>query len=51
MVLDQGFREYRPPREILTDHSTQFVSAWDRDLSHHSFKIFLDKNNIQGIIA
>jgi putative transposase len=50
-VLNQGFREYGTPREILTDHGTQFVSAWNRDLSHHSFKDFLDKNNINHIIA
>jgi putative transposase len=50
-VLNQGFREYGTPREILTDHGTQFVSVWDCDLSHHSFKDFLDKNNINHIIA
>ncbi|MDP3562957.1 MAG: DDE-type integrase/transposase/recombinase, partial [Methanoregula sp.] len=30
-VLNQGFREYGTPREILTDHGTQFVSARDRE--------------------
>ena len=28
-VLTRGFRDYGIPREILTDHSTQFVSARD----------------------
>ena len=50
-ILNQGFREYGTPRDILTDHGTQFVSAWDRDLSSHSFKDFLDKNEINHIIA
>jgi transposase InsO family protein len=48
---EPGVHEYGTPREILTDHGTQFVSVWDRDLSHHSFKDFLDLNNINHIIA
>jgi transposase InsO family protein len=39
-VLNQGFREYGTPREILTDHGTQFVSAWDRDLPTTHSRIF-----------
>jgi putative transposase len=50
-VLSDGFQRYGVPREILTDHGTQFVSVWDRDLSHHSFKAFLNQNNIIHIIA
>jgi putative transposase len=50
-VLTQGFRKYGIPREILTDHCTQFVSAWDRDLSHHTFKEFLDQHGIRHIVA
>jgi putative transposase len=50
-VLTQGFREYGTSREILTDHGTQFVSAWDRDLSHHSFKEFLDQHDVRHIVA
>jgi len=37
------------PREILTDHSTQFVSA--RDIAHHTFREFLDHQGIRHIIA
>jgi putative transposase len=50
-VLNQGFHDYGTPREILTDHGTQFVSAWDRDHSHHLFKEFLEKNTIIHIVA
>ena len=50
-ILNQGFRQYRTPRDILAHHDTQFVSAWDRDLSSHAFKDFLDKNEINHIIA
>lgn len=50
-VLNQGFNEYGTPREILTDHGTQFVSAWDQDHSRHVFKEFLEENNINHIIA
>jgi hypothetical protein len=49
--MNRGFREYGTPREIMTDHGTRFVSAGDLDLSHHSFKEFLDKNNINHLIA
>jgi putative transposase len=50
-VLTQGFRDYGTPREILTDHGTQFVSAWDQDLSHHSFKEFLNQHDVKHIVA
>jgi putative transposase len=50
-ILNQGFSEYGTPREILTDHGTQFVSAWDREHSQHSFKEFLEENHTNHIIA
>jgi len=50
-VLNCGFREYGTPREILTDHGTQFVSARNRDLAHHTFGDFLDQHNIKHILA
>ena len=50
-VLNQGFNEYGTPREILTEHGTKFVSAWDQDHSRHSFKDFLEENEINHIIA
>ena len=50
-VLTQGFREYGIPREILTDHGTQFVSARDREHAHHTFKAFLDQHDIKHIVA
>jgi putative transposase len=50
-VLKQGFREYGTPREILTDHGTQFVSARDREHAQHKFKDFLDQHEIKHIVA
>ena len=50
-VLNQGFREYGTPREILTDHGTQFVSARNREHAHHTFGNFLDHYNIKHILA
>jgi len=50
-VLRQGFAEYGLPREILTDHGTQFVSARDWEHAHHTFKEFLDQYGIQHIVA
>jgi putative transposase len=50
-VLNQGFREYGTPREILTDHGTQFVSARNREYAHHTFGDFLDHHNIKHILA
>ena len=43
-ILNQGFREYGTPREILTDHGTQFVSARDREHAQHTFKDFLNQH-------
>jgi len=40
-ILNQGFREYGTPREILTDNGTQFVSARDREHTHPKFGEFL----------
>ena len=48
-VLNQGFREYGTPREILTDNGTQFVSARDREHAHHKFGDFLVLHNIRHI--
>jgi len=50
-VLTQGFREYGIPREILTDHGTQFVSARDREHAHYTFKAFLDQHDIKHIVT
>ena len=50
-VLNRGFREYIHPREILTDHGTQFVSARNREHAHHTFGNFLDHYNINHILA
>jgi putative transposase len=50
-VLNQGFRDYGTPREILTDHGTQFVSARDREHAHHTFKDFLNQHEIKHIVA
>jgi putative transposase len=50
-VLRQGFAEYGVPREILTDHGTQFVSARDRELAHHTFKEFLNQYGIKQIVT
>jgi putative transposase len=51
LVLRMGFAQYGIPREILTDHGTQFVSARDRDNASHIFKEFLDFYGIKHIIA
>ena len=51
LVLEMGFARYGIPREILTDHGTQFVSARERDVAHHTFKEFLDGHGIRHIIA
>jgi len=50
-VLNKGFNEYGTPREILTYHGTQFVSAWVQDHSRHLFRDFIEENNINHIIA
>jgi putative transposase len=51
LVLQMGFAQYGIPREILTDHGTQFVSARDRNNASHTFKDFLDSHGIKHIIA
>lgn len=48
-VLNQGFREYGTPREILTDNGTQFVAARDREHAHYKFGEFLVLHNIEHI--
>jgi putative transposase len=35
----------------MTDQGSQFVQAWDREHSHHAFRVFLSKNNTHHIIA
>jgi putative transposase len=50
-ILRQGFDEYGPPREILTDHGTQFVSARDQEHAHQTFKEFLIQYGIKHIVA
>ena len=50
-VLTRRFREYGSPHEILTDHGTQFVSARNRDLPHHTCREFLDQHDVRHIIA
>ena len=50
-VLHEGFQRYGVPREILTDHGTQFVSSRDRENAHHTFKEFLELNGIKHIVA
>ncbi len=51
IVLNQGFREYGTPREILTDHGTQFVSARNREHGQHKFRDFLDQHDIKHIVV
>jgi putative transposase len=48
-VLNQGFREYGSPREILTDNGTQFVSSRNCEHAHHKFEEFLALHNIKHI--
>src|SRR5208337_2408031 len=50
-VLHESFAEYGTPREILTDHGTQFVSARDRENAHYAFKEFLKQNGIKHIVT
>jgi len=50
-VLLQGFAVYGVPRENLTAHDTQFVSARDRENAQHTFKAFLELNGIKHIVA
>jgi putative transposase len=50
-VLNQGFREYGTPREILNNHCTQFFSARDRDHAQHTFKNFLNQYEIKPIVT
>jgi putative transposase len=50
-VLKQGFESYGTPREILTDHGTQFVSARGRDHARHIFSEFLTEYGVRHIVA
>ena len=50
-VLNQGFKDYGTPREILTDHGAQFVSVRNREHAHHTFGEFLKHHNIMHILA
>jgi putative transposase len=40
-VLRQGFAEYGVPREILTDHGTQLVSAQDWENAQHECPAYI----------
>lgn len=51
LVLELGFANYGTPREILTDHGTQFVSSRNPDVAWHIFKEFLDEHGIKHIVA
>jgi putative transposase len=51
LVLEMGFARYGIPREILTDHGTQFVSAREREVAQHTFKEFLNLHGIKHIVA
>jgi len=51
IVLNQGFREYGTPREILTDHGSQFVSVKNREHARHTFGEFLNHYEIKHILA
>ncbi len=52
-VLKKGFEEYGRPREIMTDHGTQFVSSRTdkKGYSRHKFGEFLEENGIKHILA
>jgi putative transposase len=50
-VLEGGIQEYGAPREILTDHGTQFVAARNRENAVHTFKEYLTGRNIRHIVA
>ncbi len=51
LVLEMGFVRYGIPREILTDHGTQFVSVREREVAQHTFKEFLNQHGIKHIVA
>ena len=52
-VLKKGFEEYGKPREIMTDHGTQFVASRKDKKGHskHKFGEFLEENGIKHILA
>ena len=52
-TLKQGFKEFGCPREILTDHGTQFVANKKdkKGNSSHKFPEFLAENGIKHILA
>ena len=52
-TLKKGFTLYGKPRQILTDHGTQFTAnKYDKkNRFKHSFKNFLEKNAIEHILA
>ena len=50
-ILEQGFREYGTPLEILTDNGSQFVSARNPKTADHTFRKFLESHGIRHIRA
>ena len=52
-VLKKGFQEYGKPREIMTDHGTQFVASRKdkKGYAKHKFGEFLEENGIRHILA
>jgi putative transposase len=48
-VLKQRFESYGPPREILTDYSTKFVSVRNREHVHHTRPYFLNEYGVLHI--
>jgi len=50
-VLSEGFQRCGVPREIMTDHGTQFVSVRGRENAQHTFKEILELNGIKHIVA
>ena len=52
-VLKKGFQEYGKPREIMTDHGTQFVASIKdkKGYAKHKFGEFLEENGIKHILA
>ncbi|MCK5024381.1 MAG: transposase family protein [Thermoplasmata archaeon] len=52
-TLESGFEEFGYPREILTDHGTQFIACKKdkKGNSKHRFPEFLETRGIKHILA
>ena len=52
-LLKKGFEEYGKPREVMTDHGTQFVASRKdkKGYPKHRFGEFLEENGIKHILA